>query len=232
VRALAAAGAWLWPASKAASQPSSSSSSVGGGLDEGLTGGDDKAPTATIGTGANELGDGTAGAGIPINVDLFPEAGGREVGVSDGDRTPAAGGLDAEVLGGVALGGALRGVAPGGVRLGAGMPIKVRLLEDAPDPGGALVRGAGALSEAFGSGGFDALPPAGAEESLEARSSLMARSRIVTARMPALSTCRRHFLESLWKIAGSFEGLVAAATEGLTQLGQTPDQRRAFRSER
>jgi hypothetical protein len=207
VRPLAATGAWLLPASNAASQPSSSPSSVGGGLDEGLTGGDEALRTAT-GTGANEFGDGTEGAGMPINVDLLPEAGGREVGVSDRDRASAAGGLtlDAEVLGGAALGGALLAVAPGGVMLGAGMPINVRLLEDDPDPGGALVRGAAALSDAFGSGGFDPLPPVGAEESLEARSSLMARSQIVTARMPALSTCRRHFHESRWKIAESICG--------------------------
>jgi hypothetical protein len=136
-----ATGAWLWPASNAASHPSSSPSSVGGGDEAGF----ESFPgglVAGTGAGANDAGDGTDGAGMPMSVDLFADAGGREVGVSERKRA-AAGGAELAAGGAVlaAGGGAL---APGGgVMLGAGMPISVRLLADAPDPGGALaVRGA------------------------------------------------------------------------------------------
>jgi hypothetical protein len=78
-----------------------------------------------------------------MSVDLFADAGGREVGTSERERVVAAGGAELAARGAAlaAGGGAL---APGGgVMLGAGMPISVRLLADAPDPGGALaVRGA------------------------------------------------------------------------------------------
>jgi hypothetical protein len=137
-----AAGAWLLPASNAASHASSSPSSVGGGVEAGfesVAGG----LVEGTGAGANDAGEGTEGAGMPINVDLLADAGGRDVGRSERARGSAAGGAELAARGGPALVGGGAALPGGGVMLGAGMPISVRLLADAPEPGGALAaRGA------------------------------------------------------------------------------------------